>query len=150
MSRRGRWASSRSGQLVVCVRSSGSIRTVFRGFDAAKVAAMTGRDVDRLVRDASIIRNRPRSGDDRQCTRVADRVAEPRSAAKSYEITRNAHRDLSPISRLDTTVRLVRQTVEGSGYRFVGPTSVYAFMQNVGVVTTTSTVLSRLWTIARK
>ena len=35
-----------------------AFRTAFRGFDVAKVAAMTGRDVDRLVQDASIIRNR--------------------------------------------------------------------------------------------
>src|SRR5258706_12901713 len=35
-----------------------AFRTAFHGFDAGKVAAMTGRDVDRLLRDASIIRNR--------------------------------------------------------------------------------------------
>src|ERR1700741_2188805 len=35
-----------------------AFRTAFRGFDVAEVAAMTGRDVHRLVRDASIIRNR--------------------------------------------------------------------------------------------
>src|ERR1700732_4400712 len=32
--------------------------TAFRGFEVAKVAAMTARDVDRLVQDASVIRNR--------------------------------------------------------------------------------------------
>ena len=35
-----------------------AFRKAFRGFDIAKVAAMTARDVDRLVQDASIIRNR--------------------------------------------------------------------------------------------
>src|SRR5258708_8714748 len=35
-----------------------AFRKAFRGFDVAKVAAMTERDVDRLVQDASIIRNR--------------------------------------------------------------------------------------------
>src|ERR1700741_844342 len=35
-----------------------AFRTAFRGFDVAKVAAMTERDVDRLTRNASIIRNR--------------------------------------------------------------------------------------------
>src|SRR6476619_5662176 len=33
-------------------------RKAFHGFDVAKVAAMTSRDVDRLLQDASIIRNR--------------------------------------------------------------------------------------------
>ena len=37
-----------------------AFRKAFRGFDVSKVAAMTARDVDRLARDASIIRNRPR------------------------------------------------------------------------------------------
>jgi hypothetical protein len=41
---------------------AGRVRTAFRGFDVADVAAMTDRDVDRPVEDASIIRNRaPRS-----------------------------------------------------------------------------------------
>src|SRR5580700_402342 len=35
-----------------------AFRKAFRGFDVAKVATMTGPDVDRLVQDASIIRNR--------------------------------------------------------------------------------------------
>jgi DNA-3-methyladenine glycosylase I len=35
-----------------------AFRKAFRGFHVAKVAAMTERDVDRLVQDASIIRNR--------------------------------------------------------------------------------------------
>ena len=35
-----------------------AFRKAFRGFDVARVAAMTERDVDRLVQDASIIRNR--------------------------------------------------------------------------------------------
>src|SRR2546421_10065397 len=35
-----------------------AFQTAFRGFDVAEVAAMTERDVDRLVEDASIIRNR--------------------------------------------------------------------------------------------
>src|SRR6266508_3300700 len=35
-----------------------AFRRAFRGFDVAKVAAMTERDVDRLIQDASIIRNR--------------------------------------------------------------------------------------------
>ena len=35
-----------------------AFRKAFRGFDVAKVAAMTERDVDQLVQDASIIRNR--------------------------------------------------------------------------------------------
>ncbi len=42
----------------IVFRKREAFRKAFRGFDVAKVAAMTGRDVDRLVEDSSIIRNR--------------------------------------------------------------------------------------------
>ena len=58
-----------------------AFRKAFRGFDVAKVAAMTERDVDRLVQDASIIRNRGQDpGHRRQRPRDDVRVAEPRGA----------------------------------------------------------------------
>src|SRR5712691_10106772 len=66
-----------------------AFRKAFAGFDVARVAAMTARDVDRLVRDPSIIRNRAKI----QAT--ADNARAMMSAspslvalAKSYEITR--------------------------------------------------------------
>ena len=43
-----------------------AFRSAFRGFDVAKVAAMTDRDVDRLVQDPSIIRTGARSRQHRQ------------------------------------------------------------------------------------
>src|SRR6478609_9781334 len=42
----------------IVFRRRDAFRKAFRGFDVAKVAAMTERDVDRLVQDDSIIRNR--------------------------------------------------------------------------------------------
>jgi DNA-3-methyladenine glycosylase I len=55
--------------------------------------------------------------------------------AKSYESTRQ--RSPRSIAALPTSTphaeTFVRQ-LKAQGYRFVGPTSVYAFMQNVGVV----------------
>ena len=66
-----------------------AFRKAFRGFHVAKVAAMTERDVDRLVQDASIIRNRRKI----QATVGSARAmmsASPSlvALAKSYEITR--------------------------------------------------------------
>src|SRR6476661_226706 len=66
-----------------------AFRRAFRGFDIAKVAAMTDRDIDRLLQDTSIIRNRGKI----QAT--VDNARAMRSAspslvalAKSYEIVR--------------------------------------------------------------
>ena len=58
-----------------------AFRKAFRGFDIAQVAAMTERDVDRLVGDASIIRNRAKiQATLRQRARDDVRVAEPGGA----------------------------------------------------------------------
>src|SRR5207247_6616780 len=66
-----------------------AFRKAFRGFDVAKVAAMTARDVNGLVQDASIVRNRAKI----QATVDNARAmmsASPRllALAKSYKITR--------------------------------------------------------------
>jgi DNA-3-methyladenine glycosylase I len=55
--------------------------------------------------------------------------------AKSYEIT--SRRSPDSLADLPTTTpqaEAFAKQLKSQGYRFVGPTSVYAFMQNVGVV----------------
>ena len=113
-----------------------AFRRAFYGFDIAKVAAMTGRDVDRLLQDPSIIRNRSKI----QAT--IDNASAMRSAspslvalAKSYEITRKrAPRSVADLPTSTPQADAFAKQLKSQGYRFVGPTSVYAFMQNVGVV----------------
>jgi DNA-3-methyladenine glycosylase I len=113
-----------------------AFRTAFRGFDVAKVAAMTEQDVDRLTEDASIIRNRGKI----QATVDNARAimsASPNLAAlaKSYEITRKrAPRSIADLPKSTPQAEAFAKQLKSQGYRFVGPTSVYAFMQNVGVV----------------
>jgi DNA-3-methyladenine glycosylase I len=113
-----------------------SFRTAFHGFDAAKVAAMTERDVDRLVRDRSIIRNRAKIEATIDNAR-AMRSAAPSLAAlaRSYEISRKrAPRAIKDLPASTPHSEAFAKQLKSQGYRFVGPTSVYAFMQNVGVV----------------
>jgi DNA-3-methyladenine glycosylase I len=111
-------------------------RKAFHEFDIAKVAAMTDRDVDRLVRDPSIIRNRAKI----QATVAnarAMRSASPNLAAlaRSYEINRKRPpRHLADLPTSTPQAEAFAKQLKSQGYRFVGPTSVYAFMQNVGVV----------------
>jgi DNA-3-methyladenine glycosylase I len=113
-----------------------AFRKAFRGFDVATVAAMTERDVDRLVQDPSIIRNRGKI----QAT--VDNARAMLSAspslmelARSYEITREqAPRSIADVPTSTPRAEAFAKQLKSQGYRFVGPTSVYAFMQNVGVV----------------
>jgi DNA-3-methyladenine glycosylase I len=113
-----------------------AFRTAFQGFDVARVAAMTQRDVDRLTDDASIIRNRGKINATVDNAR-AIMSASPNLAAlaKSYEITRKrAPRSIADLPKSTPQAEAFAKQLKSQGYRFVGPTSVYAFMQNVGVV----------------
>jgi DNA-3-methyladenine glycosylase I len=111
-------------------------RKAFRGFDVAEVAAMTAEDVDTLVEDASIIRNRAKIQATVDNAR-AMMAASPSLAelAKSYEMDRKrAPRSLAELPASTPQAEAFARQLKSQEYRFVGPTSVYAFMQNVGVV----------------
>jgi DNA-3-methyladenine glycosylase I len=113
-----------------------AFRAAFRGFDVAKVAAMTERDVDRLVQDASIIRNRGKiqaTVDNARAMLSASPSLE--ALARSYEVNRKrAPRSVADVPATTPQAEAFARQLKSQGYRFVGPTSVYAFMQNVGVV----------------
>jgi DNA-3-methyladenine glycosylase I len=113
-----------------------AFQRAFHGFDVARVAAMTESDVDRLVQDASIIRNRAKIQATLENAR-AMRSASPSlpALARTYQSTRKrAPRSLADIPASTPQAEAFAKQLKAQGYRFVGPTSVYAFMQNVGVV----------------
>jgi DNA-3-methyladenine glycosylase I len=113
-----------------------AFRTAFQGFDVAEVAAMTERDVDRLVQDASIIRNRAKIQATVDNARAMMSASPSLVAlAKFYAITRTrAPRSIADLPKSIPQAEAFAKQLKSQGYRFVGPTSVYAFMQNVGVV----------------
>jgi len=113
-----------------------AFRKAFRGFHVAKVAAMTERDVDRLVQDASIIRNRGKIQATVDNARAMTSASPSLVAlAKSYEITRKrAPRSIADLPTSTPQADALAKQLKSQRYRYVGPTSVYAFMQNVGVV----------------
>ena len=108
----------------------------FHGFDIAQVAAMTERDIDRLVRDPSIIRNRAKIQATVHNARTMTSASPSLAAlARSYESTRKrAPRSTADLPTSTPQADEFAKQLKAQGYRFVGPTSVYAFMQNVGVV----------------
>jgi DNA-3-methyladenine glycosylase I len=113
-----------------------AFKKALRGFDVTKVAAMTTRDVDQLVQDASIIRNRAKIqatvDNARAMMSASPSLAE---LAKSYEVSRRrSPRSIADLSSSTPEAEAFAKQLKSQGYRFVGPTSVYAFMQNVGVV----------------
>ena len=97
---------------------------------------MTDRDVDRLLLDPSIVRNRGKI----QATidnAKAMMSASPSLAAlaRSYAIDRpRSPRSAADVPTTTAQAGALALELKSQGYRFVGPTSVYAFMQNVGIV----------------
>jgi DNA-3-methyladenine glycosylase I len=113
-----------------------AFRRAFHDFNVGQVAAMTGQDVDRLMQDASIIRNRRKVqatiDNARAMTASSPTLAE---LARAYETTRD--RAPGSIAALPTSTpqaEAFAKQLKSLGYRFVGPTSIYAFMQNTGLV----------------
>jgi DNA-3-methyladenine glycosylase I len=113
-----------------------AFRQAFYGFDVVKVAAMTNRDVDRLLQNPSIIRNRAKiqSTVDNARAMMSASPSLP-TLAKSYGETRKrAPRSVADLPSSTPQAEAFAKQLKAQGYRFVGPTSVYAFMQNVGMV----------------
>ena len=117
-------------------RKRDAFQRAFHSFDVAKVAKMTPRDVSRLVEDASIIRNRAKIEatveNARAMTSASPSLAE---LAKTYKVDRKRPpRSLAEIPVSTPAAEAFAKQLKAQGYRFVGPTSVYAFMQNIGAV----------------
>jgi DNA-3-methyladenine glycosylase I len=111
-------------------------RNAFHEFDVPRVAAMTERDIARLLEDPSIIRNRAKIQATVENARAMSAASPSLAAlARSYERTRKrAPRSLADLPTSTPQAEKFAKQLKSQGYRFVGPTSVYAFMQNVGVV----------------
>jgi DNA-3-methyladenine glycosylase I len=113
-----------------------AFRGAFHDFDVGQVAAMTEQDIGRLVQDASIIRNRRKIqatiDNARAMIASSPTLAE---LARTYETTNaRAPRSIAELPTSTPQAEAFAQRLKSQGYRFVGPTSVYAFMQNIGVV----------------
>jgi len=116
-------------------------RRAFAGFDPAKVARFTEHDVARLLGDAGIVRHR---GKIESTIDNARRVLEVQDELGSFDAYVWSFVDGSPIvGRWEQLGELPASTAESAamsrdlkrrGFRFVGPTTVYAFMQATGLV----------------
>jgi DNA-3-methyladenine glycosylase I len=116
-------------------------RAGFADFDPATVARFTDRDVDRLLGDAGIVRHR---GKIESTINNAQRVLEVQDERGSFDTYVWSFVDGTPIvgtwqrlgelpSSTPASAALSRD-LKRRGFRFVGPTTVYAFMQAAGLV----------------
>ena len=116
-------------------------RQAFAGFDPVVVAGFTESDVERLLADPGIVRNRLKV---ESAVSNAGRILEVQEEAGSFDTYLWGLVDGSPIvGRRRSLAELPAETdlsralskdMKRRGFRFVGPTVCYAFMQAVGMV----------------
>ena len=131
-------------------------RRAFAGFDPEAVARFRARDVERLLADPGIVRNR---------LKVESAIANARAALTAREAhgslgawlwdlaggapRTNRWRSPAQVPAETAASRALSKTLRAAGFRFVGPTICYAFMQAVGMVNDHLTSCFRHAEIAR-
>ena len=125
------------------LRKRENFRKAFAGFDHHRVARFNQRSVERLLGDAGIVRHR---GKIESTIRNAKRAVEleeefgslsaffwewvPPASERPRRMTQGA---LMKLSKTPTSTALSKE-LKNRGWSFVGPTTVYAFMQAMGLV----------------
>jgi DNA-3-methyladenine glycosylase I len=125
------------------LRKRENFRRAFHGFAIAKVARMGERDVARLLHDAGIVRHRGKiEAAIHNAKRAAELIErrgslarflwdfEPPARERPRRLTRAAVVKLTETP----TSRALSKALRAEGFAFVGPTTMYAFMQAMGLV----------------
>jgi len=121
------------------LRKREGFRKAFAGFDCDKVARFGEKDVERLLGDASIVRHR---GKIEAVINNARRMVELRDSEGSLaayvwrfepETPRQIGADGELVSQTEESKAMAKE-LKKRGWRFVGPTTAYAFMQAMGLV----------------
>lgn len=116
-------------------------RRAFYGFDPEKVSRLTGKDVERILSDPGIIRNRLKVGSAITNAGCFIRVREEFGSFDKYvwgfvdcSPTINGFKDISEIPASTPASDALSRDLKKRGFKFVGSTICYAFMQAVGMV----------------
>lgn len=115
------------------LRKREAFRRAFSGFEIAEVARFGPTDVERLLRDPSIVRHRGKIeacvNNARHALELIDTESTLSSFVWRYEpAPGDPQRTTSP-----EAIALARE-LKRRGFKFVGPTTAYAFMQSMGLV----------------
>ena len=125
---------------IILARRDG-YRQAFAGFDPERVAAFGDEEVERLLCDARIVRNRAKVraavGNARATLRIRDRHGSLDAFLWGFvggrpEVHHWTRADQVPASTPTST--MMSRTLVQAGFQFVGPTICYAFMQAAGLV----------------
>ena len=125
---------------ITILKKRENFRKAFHSFDAARIARYGAKDIARLMADAGIVRNR---------LKVEATIDNARALLKLQERTGlaaflwglvdgrpqiNKHTSFKTVLPQTDTSKTISKALKAEGFRFVGPTTVYAFMQATGMV----------------
>ncbi|OBF65692.1 3-methyladenine DNA glycosylase [Mycobacterium sp. 852002-51971_SCH5477799-a] len=123
---------------LIILRKRESFRRAFAHFDVAKVAEYTDTDVQRLMADQGIVRNRAKIESTIANARAAAELGSPADLADllwSFAPSpRSRPVDPSEIPSATDESKAMARELKRRGFRFVGPTTAYALMQATGMV----------------
>jgi len=125
---------------ITVLRKRESFREAFAGFDPAKVARFSDAKVDKLLKNAGIIRHRGKiesTINNAQRLNVMHKAGESLAAVVwsfADKATPPAPDSLGSLLASTAASTSLSKTLKKKGWSFVGPTTMYAFMQSMGVV----------------
>ncbi len=125
------------------LRKRENFRAAFDGFDFYKVAEYTDKDVERLLKDAGIVRHRGKIESTINNARRAIEMVDEFGSLSSYfwrwkpeDSERPKVCDYKSLTAFTVTPtsKALSRDLKKRGWSFVGPTTAYAFMQAMGLV----------------
>lgn len=124
------------------LRKRDNFRKAFKGFDFKKIARFSEKDVERLLQDAGIVRHRGKIeatiNNAQRALELVDEAGsiaafvwryEPDAKARPKKLTKAA---LMKMTQAPESLALSKD-LKKRGWKFVGPTTMYAFMQSMGM-----------------
>lgn len=126
---------------ITILRRRPTFRTAFAGFDPELVARFDEGDVDRLMQDTGIIRNRAKIEATISNARAVLELTAHSSGALDElvwsfvpEQPRPRPRSFADLPAETPESKALSKALRARGFRFVGPTTMYALMQSAGLV----------------
>lgn len=114
-----------------------NFRAAFHDFDFHRIARYTPRDIDRLLKDEGIVRHRGKIEAVINNARRARELVEQEGSLATFvwRYEPDAERLARPQTASTSAASIALSTdLKKQGWKFIGPTTVYAFMQAMGLI----------------
>ncbi|MFZ1382221.1 MAG: DNA-3-methyladenine glycosylase I [Scrofimicrobium sp.] len=123
---------------ITILRKRSRFREVFDGFDPARVSEFSSEDVERLMADAGIIRNRAKIEATIANAAIVRNMGEGELEELLWSFApdpRPSHfTEIHEVPAVTPESTALSKELRKRGFRFVGPTTMYALMQSAGMV----------------